>query len=744
MAEEARKKMNRFGNLSLGTAGRLRETAVFEFTSSLHPDWTYQRNDTGATYRGSDGKLKAVSVVNEPRFHHTAAGKALGLKLHQPTSTNKCTNFNVNPTDLTNVTVSGTGATLEIADDTAQLLSAGLDKICTNGKVYKLTGGSATAICTFTGQFGNTNAHSYSIWARGVGVSTTGQLRRSGAGSPAVSVNSGGGYVRYTIDNDTPSSSSNELRITAFAGEENYFVLNQAEEQTAFTDEIVIAGATGARAADRLFLNSPNGKAYFNETRGFVAVSFRVAAKTRADTRYAILASDGTTGDTIGIRVGPENEIRGSVKASGASKHVVQNQDEVPVDSSRLLLHSAAVSWKSGEAFIASSGTKNTQTYSGDPSGITEIDVLARNGGNDGLEGYVTSVSIGTIFISELTLGNHLARDFDKVIHYSGQSIAVGLFVSQDTGDGGGRRAILDEWADAQPSLDVLVTEGATGGAALLSTSSPSPATNYYVDPDTGLFDGDAWDDLNTALALTGNKGDLFVWDQGEQDSHQLNATTPEPTKATYKTQLKGLFDKVRTIIGAKDCLIIPIGRRSGGFTNTGGMQLVREAQREVSSENAYVFQGPEKYDLALLDETGATDTVHLADASYVSLGGRVGRKALDMLGFTTAGVDGPLVASASRSGTAVTVNLTHDDGSDFTIGATGTQFHFFDDGVEISITTAVRTDATTVTLTLASTPTGTEILRVVQDDDQSITPANLLVDDATDALTLRNAEIAL
>ncbi len=400
----------------------------------------------------------------------------------------------------------------------------------------------------------------------------------------------------------------------------------------------------------------------------------------------------------------------------------------------RLLLHSAAVAWKSGEAFIASSGIKNLQTYSGDPSGITRINVASRNANGDPMEGYVTSVTIGKTYPSDAALGAYLAKDFDKIIHYSGQSLAVGMFDSNDTGSGGGRINMLEEWADAQPSLDVLVTEGATGGAALLSTSSPSPSTNYFVDPDTGLYDGDGWNDLKTAMMLTGNKGDLFIWDQGEQDSHQLGVS--EPTKATYKAQLKALFDKIRTIIGARDCLIVPIGRRTSGFTNTGGIQLVREAQREVAGENAYVYQGPEKYDQAL------TDGVHLTDASYVTLGGRVGRKALDILGYTTAGVDGPLVASASRSGTAVTATITHDDGSDFTIGATGTGFHFFDDGTEISITNSVRASATTLTLTLASTPSGTEVLKVLYDDDASLNTSNIALDNAANAMPLRSGEV--
>lgn len=708
-------------------------TSYMNLVTALPRDLTYTRNDSAATWRGSDGKLRVVSGLNEPRFDHTAAGKPLGLKIHEESRTNKCTNFNINPTGTTNMTV--TGGTLELVDDSTELANAGLDKICTNGKVYKATGVGATAVVTFTGQFGNTNAHSYSIWARGEGTSTTGQLRRSGSGSPLLSINSGTGYQRYTIENDTPSSTSNELRITAFDGESTYFILNQAEEGTTVTTEIVTQGASATREDDELYLDDPNSKSYFDEARGFMTVHFRTAEKTRSATVYPIIAHDNSTNNTIGLRLGPENEIRGSVKAAAASKHLVQNQDEVPVDAARLYLHSAGVAWKPGEAFIASSGMKNLQTYTGDPSGITRINIGSRNANADPLVGYIMGVTISKKYPSDIQMGQALSRHFDKTIGYSGQSIAVGRFISQGTGLGDGRINMVEKWADAQPSLDIHVFNGATGGAALLQASE-NAAGNYYVHQDTGLFDGDAYAALETSMALAGNKCDLFIWSQGEQDSHHLGAA--EPTKATYKTHLKSLLDQVRSITGNPPVLIDPIGRRTGTFSNTGGVQLVREAQSETITENAYIHRGPEKFDQALFDD------VHPADAAYAVLGQRDGRKGLDLLGFTQAGVDGPSITGAVRSGTTVTVTISHDGGADFT-PTTGIEgFHFFDDATEINITAAVRTNATTITLTLASTPAGTETLYYFYDAELTINTANIVMDNATPAMALRSTKVTL
>ena len=59
-------------------------------------------------------------------------------------------------------------------------------------------------------------------------------------------------------------------------------------------------------------------------------------------------------------------------------------------------------------------------------------------------------------------------------------------------------------------------------------------------------------------------------------------------------------------------------------------------------------------------------------------------------------------------------------------------------------ITAAVRTNATTITLTLASAPTGTETLYYIYDADLSLTAANVLTDNASVSLPLQAAKILL
>ena len=163
--------------------------------------------------------------------------------------TNKCTNYNANPTDTTNVAKSGdAAATLTVVDDTAALLAAGLQNIVTSGKVYKLdnSAGGSGAIVTITGQVGNTNKHSISIYVRGSG-SGFAQLS-GGEGSLAITYTSS--YVKRTSANITPGASTRQFQITASAGAVVYFILTQLEEGAFVTSPIVVAGSSAARALD--------------------------------------------------------------------------------------------------------------------------------------------------------------------------------------------------------------------------------------------------------------------------------------------------------------------------------------------------------------------------------------------------------------------------------------------------------------------------------------------------------------
>jgi hypothetical protein len=102
--------------------------------------------------------------------------------------------------------------------------------------------------------------------------------------------------------------------------------------------------------------------------------------------------------------------------------------------------------------------------------------------------------------------------------------------------------------------------------------------------------------------------------------------------------------------------------------------------------------------------------------------------------------VDGPAISGVSRIGTAVTVTIAHDGGTDFTPTSSIAGFHYYNGSdytaSENVITGAARTSATTITLTLTSSSAGT--LYYGRGSLSTDTIANLVKDNSTQALPLQ------
>lgn len=166
--------------------------------------------------------------------------------------TNKCTNFNANPVDNTNTTLSGDAAAVfSVVNDSSNLSTAGLSAIATSGNVYRVnnTSGVAPAYIDFAGQPGNTSAHFASIFVRG----GTGALMSS-SGATIVATTASASYTRFSATY-TPSASTVTLRLRIDAGQDIYFLLNQYEQGTSVSSPIVVAGASATRPADIAILS---------------------------------------------------------------------------------------------------------------------------------------------------------------------------------------------------------------------------------------------------------------------------------------------------------------------------------------------------------------------------------------------------------------------------------------------------------------------------------------------------------
>jgi hypothetical protein len=242
-------------------------------------------NFTQSQYYGCN--LNCISLSRaSPGYAQTLAGtwQSFGSNVLRITDqgllieearTNKCTNFNANPTDTTNITLSGdAAATLTVVDDTAALAAAGLQNIATSGKVFKLdnSGGSGSADAIIGGATGNTNAHSVSAFARVTAGNAF--IRFNGSNVVTYSTSS---YARGSATNIVPLSTAT-VTIRANAGSVVYFILNQLEEGPFVTSPIVTAGASATRAADIPQLTGAaltaalNAKAAFFQTNLVAAV----------------------------------------------------------------------------------------------------------------------------------------------------------------------------------------------------------------------------------------------------------------------------------------------------------------------------------------------------------------------------------------------------------------------------------------------------------------------------------------
>ncbi len=251
-----------------------------------------------------------------PRLDHDADGNALGL-LREPQGTNKCTNYNANPTDLTGVTKGGeAAATLTLVDDSAELAAAGLDGICSNGSVYKLdnsAGATAAYAVNTAGQPGNTNAHSMTAYVRG----GTGVIGLNLATS-WTSFTASEAYRRVYSLNKTSAETNRYFYIQADAGQTVYFILNQLEESSFPTSVIPIAGANATRAAEIPIISADLG---LNAEEGTFVVEAQVIGPAGLTAIYGLQNSTGSEGISVYANATPA--ILSVVDAGGVSQALI-------------------------------------------------------------------------------------------------------------------------------------------------------------------------------------------------------------------------------------------------------------------------------------------------------------------------------------------------------------------------------------------------------------------------------------
>lgn len=694
-------------------------------TSALPNEVSFERTSP-ATVTNSSGQLIEVAA-NEPRFDHDEHGNRLGL-LIEPSLTNKCKNYNVNPVDTSGIVPSGDpNGTLSLVNDTAELAAAGLDQICTNGNVFRAdnTAGTTSYTLYIDGKVNNLNPHTLSTYLRS--PSSTGRVCRLYVGDTTMNIDGNSRWQRYAHVNQTPNSTGRKMTLIIDPGKEVYFILNQMEEYPIATSVMITQGAAATREADRPYVANITQYPWFDEAQGYFTCRYSLKELLDVDS-YVGVIHDGSSANTIGLRLHSSSHVlRGYIRSNSSSQFTSSNSDVHMTD----LCHVAGTRWNSSEAQIISGASDQNGSITALPTGLSRLEIGARNGGSSPIHGHIQEIEIGKTDLNTTSLGRKLQKASDIIIGGAGQSLMRGHFDSQETGGNAGQTEHRTRIGHRLREKSVLMIDGSTGSSAACKTSNN---TNYWWDLATNAR-GPAFDTFVQNMSNAAVKPTYIIWAQGEEDSHDIGTNT---TRSEYKQALEAIFADMRGTYGNIPIFIQRIGRRTS-FANPGGVQTVREVQEEVIAENNWCLEAGEVYDSAL------TDQVHLDDAGYLNAATRNAAAILVHQGAQSPGATGPEIINATRTGNEITVTLSHDTGSDFTPSSAIEGFVFHDETTSIGITNAVRINATTITLTLASTPSQqTQTLYYGYDDMAGLNTANIIRDNSEDQLPLRTIKIAV
>jgi len=721
--------------LSSYTTTPISQSSDLVTTKEIPENWDYSRASSG-TYFDSSGVLQ-TATTNVPRFDHDPyTGRSLGLLME-----NDGTNLQIRSEAISN----GNGTWSESGFAFATSAASFLDGT-TNGRTWTGDAGAGPKNIRTASDIDYTSGgvYTHSIYVQNtgcdkvrlvnplstgeganfeltgdgvIGAVTSGysaRIKRCLSGwyriemtfTAGSTVTSRGIYLAMLADINTDSSFQSvdgSITVTIAAA--------QVEANEFASSYIATTTSTASRSRDIFSDNLLVNQFYFNETAATIGVRVKPYGIGDASNQYVLYVSEGTdlqdyyslyitgntnkshyTGETANVGTGNQDLSQGAVL-----------EQEQPY----------AITFGSGEITYIAGG--DTSTVSATLiTGIDRVYIGSLAFGNT-LYGHVQKVYVSNDTQTPAQITANLYSSLDKGGIAGGQSNMEGWFGSSvspnnNTGERQARETLLEFYDATNP----FIVNGATNGSAAIYDSVSSPTANAWYDPDEDVFGSayDKWEAAAQGFINGGGTVEFLLWDQGESDS-----TQPE---ADYYNALVAIFAKMRTVVGNVPIFIIPIGRK----TSTDSYQSLRNAQIDLANNLTDVYRCPEKFHLAL------GDAVHLADASYTTVAENTMKFVLATLGYSvTSPIYAPVVDSVSRSGTTVTVNITHGSGSDISPSTGIEGFVYFKAGpTEVTINSAVRTDADTITLTLDEDVAGT--LYYGYNAMHTVDPANLVVDD--------------
>jgi hypothetical protein len=364
----------------------------------------YRLAGAGSTLAGIFDTVTTSSqiVTNADGSLHQIAANAAplcdrGIELWEP-RTNRCTNRNANPVDLTGVTLSGDVlATLTRVDDSSAMgagttLGALLTAATINGFVYKLdnSAGSTDAFATISGTINVTGACRGSIVYRG----SAGRIEIGGA--TAVSFGASTPYVRAG-GSRTAAATSEQMRVVAPAGAVIYFILNQLEAGAFDTAPIVVNAAIATRNSP-LITRAVTAGVDFSATEGFFGLRGKVASSGVTNSGIAFGSLQTTIGDCNVIQFVTSTAVRGLTQVAAAATGLASQS------LTATNLTTGVYGYKANDFGFSANGLTTVTDVSGAlPTGTPAKITLSINSGS-ALNGVIEQVKWGTTKPSTATI----------------------------------------------------------------------------------------------------------------------------------------------------------------------------------------------------------------------------------------------------------------------------------------------------------------------------------------------------
>lgn len=295
---------------------------------------------------------------------------------------------------------------------------------------------------------------------------------------------------------------------------------------------------------------------------------------------------------------------------------------------------------------------------------------------------------------------------------------------------------------------------GSEGGTALrksahdyIESIDGQSSNGYFYNDTTGVFE-----DLYTDVFLPGIDAGIYdrrlvkyvITDGNFVKERDAITLGPDPIEAAgWKDAQIALSSQLRQDLNS-GCKIGFLLGPNIDRESTVTVDANAKFQQFIDLALDLVEEQPSRFFIATQAHDTVIDTdVHYDEASGDKLAARMARKIAALDGKSVTGVDGPRITGASYSGSTVTVTVAQDAGTDFDTTITSPdldQFHIEADGVNVAVTAIAYTNATTLTLTMASSLAGsTEVLLWNGwNTGHNLTAANIITDNATPAMPLQ------